>query len=421
MAKTRLTCDNCGFGEELDKKQLKARQAADGGLTCPACGAPLGLPAKGQEAAPKQAKKNKASNAPRPSRKNRRLGLEAMTGLDDVIDGEIVDSDILEDAAATQEPEPAPVTPAASAAAPADDSADDSANDSDSGRGLAGAAAGAAREKLRATLRHGRENPLFVAETVSSSFRKIADAAHCCFDNVAAASVRTGHYILIITAALAVIFGLLISLRSFSLSPLLTGVTLAALLVFAQYLALRAFDLLADYIPNNPTRLPGPALPEVLSAFAVLTAILGLLSGLSLTIIYYSPIWLGLSGLAVIIGFFGAAAFTECRARLAVSFEPDMPASEIIVELMATMLKGIVAVLPFVFGLGSAALALCMIWPTVSMLVFSLNPINTASFFVQESGLLFCAFAPISAYLFILLWAFILQVARTLLGLGAKK
>lgn len=433
MAKIRLTCENCGFGEELNKKQLKERAGEDGSLACAACGAAITLP---------DGVKKTASKPDKPAKKARYAGLDAMTGLDDVIEDDIMEetTNLKEENAAPEAKESADAQPEEAAPESAEkersngfdeaespygpEGAEESAaSDEPAGttRTMAGQAAGAARETLKKTVRYGRENPLFAAEILDKIFRGIAAGAEGRFDRVSAASVRIGHCTLLGTAALALLFGVLISLRSLSLSPLLAGVTLAALLLFAQYLALRGFELLEGYIENNPSRLPGPALTDILSAFAVLTGLLSLLTGLILTVNFYSPVWLGTSALGLIGGYFAAAALLECRSRLNVSFDAALPVSESIVELALTMLKTAVAVVPFMFGLGSAAMAICMIWPAVSMLLFSLNGINTASFFLQESGLLFCAFSPILAYFFILLWAFIIQIARGLLGLSIKK
>lgn len=430
MAKTMLTCANCGFGEEINGKQLKERIGEDGALACSACGAAIPLP---------EGTKAPAHKKDKPAKKARYAGLEAMTGLDDVIEGEITDESQSGGAqtppAATPE---APVEAGEENEPPAveypkarvyDEPGGDpapagaaGANQPDENgsapRGLAVEAAGAAKETLKKTVRYGRENPLFAAEILDKIFRGIAAGAHDRFDKVAAASVRIGHYTLLGTAALSLIFGVLISLRAFILDPLLTGVTLSALLLFAQYLALRGFELLESYIENNPSRLPGTGLTDILSAVAVLVGLLSLLTGLILTVNYYSPIWLGTAALGLIGGYFGAAALLECGSRLNVSFDASLPVSETIVELVLTGLKAIVAVVPFMFGLGSVAMALCLIWPVVSMLLFSLNAINTAAFFLQESGLLFCAFSPISAYIFILIWAFIIQIARSLLRLA---
>lgn len=446
MANNRLTCENCGFEEELSNKQVKARVQNDGAIACSACGEQLPLPEDFKTPGPKKAK---------PVKKSKYSDLDDMTGLDDVIEDEFNENgdsvtaneqeNTLEEAA-----DGAPSPAAADAQQDGDSGQDGSGNagasaaneksaspeaasyagdnaearpDNDSAklgaaREAAGHAAEAAREKLKKTVQYGKENPLFAAEIISCCFKKIADGADGRFDKIANVSVRTGHCVLLGTAALAVIMGVLVSLRSLSLSPLFTGITLAAALLFAQYLALKGFALLEGYIEENPSRLPGPALPEILSAASVLFALLSLISGLAVTISYYSPVWMGFASLAVIIGYFVAASFMSCRSRLNVSYDENMPASEVIIEIVLTQLKALVAVTPFIFGLGSAALALFMIWPVVSMMIFGLNPINTTSFFMQQAGILFCAFAPIAIYVFILLWTFVIQVARNLLNMN---
>ena len=194
-----------------------------------------------------------------------------------------------------------------------------------------------------------------------------------------------------------------------------------ATLFFAQYLALKGFNLIEGYVTKTPSRLPGKTLSEVLSAFSVLVAVLSLAAGIILTVGYFSMVWLGLAVLGVIIGYFSSAAFLECGSHLNVSFDDTLPVSEIIVELVAAKLKAFVAITPFIFGFGSLAMALCMIWPLVSILLFSVNPVNSANFQLQQSGLLFCAFIPIAAYFYVLLWSFLLQIARTLLGLNKAK
>lgn len=509
MAKTRLTCENCGFDEELSKKQLKERGGPDGLLTCSACGAPLARPAGA-----------KAAAGAKPARY---AGIDDVTGLDDVIEGDVIEGEAMEananqgggpdetapqagaaegvadqsaaapagpanapaDAApkgstAAAKADPAGVPPrsaegpnalntqdapgrniplagiygdpvqaatggaertepprpeaaeargaagsnaSASSASPENSAGSDASANSANSAGSASPensanSAGSAGETLRRSVRYGRENPLLAAEILNRIFSGIAGGAEGRFDKIAAAATRIGHYTLLGTAALAAVFGLLISLRSLSLAPLLTGLVLAALLLFAQYLALRGFELLRGYIERNPSRLPGPALTEVVSALAVLAGLLSLLTGLFLTVNFYSPVWLGSSALGVIGGYFTAAVLLAAPTRLNVSFDAALPAGEAVVELARTLLKAVVAVVPFMFGLGSAAMSLCMIWPTVSMLLFSLNSINTASFYLQEGGLLFCAFSPILAYLFVLICDFVIEVARGLLRLG---
>lgn len=421
MSKTRLTCENCGFDEELGGKALKGRLGEDGTVACSACGAKVTLP-KDTKAA-----KQKNAKAPKPAKKSRYAGIDDMTGLDDVIE----EPDSLQDDPKDQavSAKKAPIEPEVvffdatevedvteESAAQGEEAQDESkgADNAHGASGRAGQAAGVAKEKLKDTLRHGRENPLFIAEILDKIFRGIANNAHGRFEGAAAASVRIGHYTLLATSALALIFGVLISLRSLSLGPLLAGVTLAALLLFAQYLALRGFELLQGYIDKNPSRLPGTALTDILSAFSALFAILSLLCGLILTVRYLSPVWLGLPALGVIGGYFAAAAFLECDSRLNVSFDENLPAGKVVMELASTALKAVVALAPFMFGLGSALMALCMIWPAASMLLFSLDGINTASFFLQESGLLFCAFYPIFAYLTILLGEFIIYLVRSI-------
>lgn len=454
MTKLKVICENCGFKEELTSKEISAGSLV-GGVKCSSCGEILPLPG-GKDSPEGKGGKAGQDKKTKQKKKSKYGDIDAMTGLDDVLENQPGDENgqnsdqsalAMDDRQGTQRAVDNSLShelpggvPQANAAASAKEApkvdifeAQGTRKEPDrhsttvqdgiknAAREMAGGAAGVAREKIRETVQHGREDPLFVANIINSWFRRIAGRADQSFESWENSSIKLGHYTLIASAAIIFIAGILISLRSLSFGPFLNGLLLSATLFFGQFLALKGFDLIQGYVEKTPSRLPGKTLPEVLSALSVLLAVLFIASGVILTIGYASLVWLGVAMLGAIIGYFSSAVFMECERRLNVSLDESLPISEIIMELITVKLKALVAITPFIFGFGSVAMALCMIWPLFSMLLFSVNPINSANLHLQQKGLLLCAFMPILAYSYIIFWAFLLQIARTLLGLGKSE
>lgn len=375
MATTKITCENCGFEEELTQGQLEERTADGADLNCKQCGAKASLPQAGQAEPGSQAQSSAEAK------------------------GEAQDKS--EEASAGQEK--------------TDKTKAEAAKES------AKHAAEAAKEKLKEAIAEGRKNPVFIANLFSACLKKIAGGeSDKCFSR-RDTMITIGHYALLLAAAFSLIMGVIVSLRTLSFTPLAFGILTTALLLFAQYLAIKGFALLEGYIENNPSKMPGESLLEILSALSLLIALGSLICTVALTIANLNPIFLGV-GVALFVGcYYLAAAYLRYGSQLNITLDEKMPTSLIIIELVAAKIKALVAVVPYVFGIGSAVMAIALAWPAFSMAIFGLTPLNSYSLPLQQAGLLLCAFSPILLYFLIILYSFIIDVARGLLKLAKLK
>ncbi len=377
MAKTKLTCENCGHEEELTAKQLKER-ADNGKVTCKECGNEIELPEASTDATKNagEGQKEQTEAAPEAGEKQKEQ------------EGAFVRSE----------------------------------SKADTAKENAKLAAEAAKAKLKEAIAEGRKNPVFAANFLNMLLKKLATCPTGeKVGKITSISISIGHYALLLAAVAVLALSIIISVRTLSIAPVISGVFGAVMLIFAQYLAIKGFALMEGYIEKNSSKIPHEALMEILSACYVIFGLLCLFLGVAGVVIKLTPILLGLGILGFITCYFAAGASLQYAKKLNISIEKDMPISQVIVELVSAKLKVAVFIMPYVFGLGGAVMAVFMLWPLVGMILFGATQTNVASLHLQACGLAFCALYPIIIYLTVLVYAFVVEVARGLLKLAKLK
>lgn len=390
MANKKIKCENCGFEEELTSAQFNERKAAPG--TCEQCGAELKL--DGGARIKGEAKAAKADETP------------------------------------AAEPASDAAPEAAVAAEAAKDEGKRSAKQTaEAAKENAKQAAAAARDNARqaaeaakARFKQASQNPEFLAGGIDCCLKKLTGlASFDSLDKQVPKVIGLGHLALLLLALLSLVMGVVMAIRFGSLQVLGMGVGTAAFLILAQYLAVKSFRLFDGLIAANPSRLTGPALPEivaVLDLFCVVGGIamvvVGVINGFSFSLI-------GFGLLLTLFSFLTAALFMQSEKQLNVSFDQSTSLGEQWLSLLSLHVKASVKLVPFAYGIGLAVMTAMSLPPLLIMLVRGAAAQGSlVELPCLLMGALLFALAPVLVYVGAMLTYLSIDLLKAILSLGKK-
>lgn len=380
MSKQTITCSNCGFEEELEKAEVTERAAAEGGFTCSQCNMGIDLPVD-EAAAPEDAATAKSSDA----------------------------------------------TASADEAA-ADEHAESKA---DTAKAAAARAAELAKVHARKAFEAGREDPVFICTWLDAFVKKLSGwLSPETFDDISSKSVRFGHYAILIYILFVLLMGVVTGVRSLSLIPVFSAFGTALLLIVAQYLAVKGFQLLGGLVERNPSRLASPFIAEVFAGLGVMLVVCGTFSFILAVLKLEGFFHLSYALVMLVVGFFSAVTFTQYEKRLNASVDASLTTGRQCVGCLALLAKTLVTIVPFIFGFGVIITALSTIWPLVNILIHGSGNIPQAYIAVHRFGqtnLLDCqmfmvavfAASPMLIYFATLLNYLVIDLIKAVLGNSA--
>ncbi|MDL2285154.1 hypothetical protein LJB93_00235 [Desulfovibrio sp. OttesenSCG-928-F07] len=375
MPEIKITCNNCGYEEILNEHQI-AEKADNSDLTCTKCGEVINFEHETADAESLNNMQNEAQTA------------QSTAG------SETKNSD--------------------------SHHGTDKNRAADAAKGAAKQAAGVAKEKLKEAYAEGKKDPIFLVRALENAMQRVSGLSSNGSQRFKKVAVRLGHYAILVSVVISVVMGLLISIRTLTPAPLLFGLFCAVLFVFAQYLAVKGFALLKDYIKNNPSKTPHNALMDIVSAISLILAAVAAVMVLFTTVFDSHLQYLGFGSVLAVASFIASGAFLNHGDLLNIKTSKNMQFSEILIELIAAKLKSVVYVTPYVFGLGCSLIGLNALYYLLNMFIFGINAGNYNGFGFQIIALFACATVPFAVYLVVLVYSFVIDFARGLLKLGNK-
>jgi hypothetical protein len=237
------------------------------------------------------------------------------------------------------------------------------------------------------------------------------------YDAAATGLEETGHWALIVAAAAGLIFAIIGSIKSDTLSDLLVGIGWVVLIMVAQYVAGKLSTAQRILIKSSPSEMSS-------SSFLSCVALLNLITGI-----------LALGGLVVMAikledwELFGAGVgiFVLCELVVCLCLNPDMinmtisasstPGQEAI-GVLTFVMKSLLRLVPVAFGIGAISGATGMIWMIIQLLRDQLSS-SLAS--LPVAGLTLGAAAlPFVSYLLYVFFYLGIDLMRSLLVLPGK-
>jgi hypothetical protein len=275
----------------------------------------------------------------------------------------------------------------------------------------------AAGAKLKKALASGSQNPTFITGCLDSLLKKLASISPCdCAYSSAPRAVRAGHATLLILALLSLVMGIVLAIRSGSASFLGYGFALALLLLIAQYVAVKSFILLAGIIENHPSKISGPALPEILAVLQLIGALYGvflIISGIMQGFIFVD---IAYGILVLIIMFLSAGLLIQADKLLNVQYDAKISLAEQFIGLLALLSKALVKLAPCIYSAGAAVMSALAIPPLVILLVRNTSAWTSA----MQAGCLLAsaaafALTPLVLYILAMLIHLVTDVLKALL------
>jgi hypothetical protein len=137
-------------------------------------------------------------------------------------------------------------------------------------------AAEAAKTQFKKAFAASSKDPTFISTFLDRYVKKLTSlaAGDSLYANIPKV-LNTGHLALLILAAVSLVMGIIIGIRSGSFMFISYGVISALLLLAAQYVAVKSFILFSDIIARHPSKTSGPALTEILATLHLIGALIG--------------------------------------------------------------------------------------------------------------------------------------------------
>jgi hypothetical protein len=228
---------------------------------------------------------------------------------------------------------------------------------------------------------------------------------------------EAGHGALVAAAAAGLLYAIIESIKTNTLSDFLMGIGWVLLVALAQYVAGKLSAVERMLIKTSPSELSSTAF---LSCVALLNLVAGILALTGFTVMALRVEEWGLFGE-------GVGIFVLCELVVCLCLNPEMinmtissssnPGQEAIGVLTFAM-KSLLRLVPIAFGVGTICGAVGMMWMVVQALrgemLSSLAEVPAASLVLASAAL------PLVSYLLYILWYLGIDLMRSLLILPGK-
>lgn len=278
-------------------------------------------------------------------------------------------------------------------------------------------AAGKSSAFAREHLDPARHDGLFVVRYLDRLVERIrVSMASAPADRCVERLVHYGNLAAVVAMALALLYGVLGSVRHALFSPIPKAVAFVLLLAAFQYAANKFLSAGRSLMASTPSRLGSSAFLNTVALLHTVMAVVFLIGGLLLALQQRD---LGILILGAFLAFvaYGIAFISLYPDRINITVDPAGGAGEEALGILSYGLKVLLHLLPIIYGLGMIAGMLAMLGASFARLGRTgITPLG------QQGGalLLFAAAAPFTGYL---LFAFLqlgLDVLRSILVLPAK-
>lgn len=225
---------------------------------------------------------------------------------------------------------------------------------------------------------------------------------------------KYGHGGLVCAQVLAVVFFFLSAIVTRTWSWIFIGLGYAVLLIILQYTADKFLSAGDTLIKSSPSRLSSKAFLNCLALIAEALGIIVLVKAIA--------DW-QLAGIIVGIGFWAlcdAIAYIAINPSLAnITIDENTAAGEEAIGILSFIVKAVVRIVPFAFGIGAIVGSVAIVAATLSVLFkgpAGLSPavIHPVKFVV------FCACLPFASYVVFALYHLIIDVLRAILVIPGK-
>ena len=233
-----------------------------------------------------------------------------------------------------------------------------------------------------------------------------------------------GQILVVIGAALALIYGIVYAIKYDSFQPFLAGLIAVLLLAVLQFVAKRLLDACASIVQSSPTRVGSLAVIESIALLLLLAAVAALVSGIIAAIQFESinPLIPPLLAAAVLL----VAAGVALHPSLANVEQAPATAGEEAIGLFSFFAKAALVLQPLVF-FGYAAAGTIIVLLAIfgrdaafshALLAFVPFPVPTE---IAGAGLIAagCLF-PVFAYISFLVYYLLIDVLRAILSIPGK-
>ncbi|MDR1242016.1 MAG: hypothetical protein LBM00_04415 [Deltaproteobacteria bacterium] len=283
--------------------------------------------------------------------------------------------------------------------------------------------AGAVKAKFKKAFASGSKNPAFITGCLDKLVKKLASlsACDCAYSNIPRV-LCAGHAALLLLALISLVMGIVLGIRAGSACFLGYGLAAALLLLAAQYVAVKSFVLLEGIIENHPSKISGPALPEILAVLHLLGALYGafmIVSGIAQGFLF---IKIAYGILVLIILFLSAGLFTHADKLLNVQYDEKISLTEQLLGLLALLNKALVKLAPCIYSVGTAVMGALAIPPLVILLARGTAAWTSALqvWCLLASAVTF-ALTPLILYISAMLIQLVTDVLKSLLKVGNKE
>jgi len=234
------------------------------------------------------------------------------------------------------------------------------------------------------------------------------------FEAVSNWFAKYGHGGLVCAQVLAVVFFLISAIVTRTFSLVFVGLGYSVLLVILQYTADKFLSAGDTLIKSSPSRLSSKAFLNCLALIAEALGIIVLIKSIA--------DW-QMAGFIVGLGFWAlcdAIAYIAINPSLAnITIDEDTAAGEEAIGILSFVVKAVVRIVPFAFGIGAMLGSVAILAATLSLLfkgseAFHLTAVLPVKFVV------FCACLPFASYVVFALYHLIIDVLRAILVIPGK-
>jgi hypothetical protein len=281
----------------------------------------------------------------------------------------------------------------------------------------------ATKAKFKKAFASGSKNPAFITGCLDKLVQKLTSTStcDCAYSNIPRV-LCAGHAALLLLALISLVMGIVLAIRSGAAAFLGYGLAAALLLLAAQYVAVKSFALLEGIIENHPSKIAGPALPEILAVLHLLGALYGAFMIISGIVQGFLFIKIAYGILVLIILFLSAGLFTHADKLLNVQYDAKISLAEQLLGLLSLLNKTLVKLAPYIYSVGTAAMSALAIPPLIILLVRGTTAWTSAMQVgcLLASAIIF-ALTPLVLYISAMAVQLVTDVLKSLLRVGNKE
>jgi hypothetical protein len=230
-----------------------------------------------------------------------------------------------------------------------------------------------------------------------------------------------GHYGFYVAAALSIIFGIIMAIRSDSFITFATGIGYAIGFFVVQYVANKFSSAGDRLIETNPTRLGSAAF---LDCFGLLSMIAGLGSFLFFTYIAIKsgPVWyLGMAvGFFVILELLALISFNP--KLVTVKIAEKISAGNEAIGIITFFMKCVMKLIPILFGVGVAVFTIMMFINSFDLFSKEVITMSGAWISIKDGmrNVIGAGLLPFIGYIVFVLYFLLVDVIRSILVIPEK-